>query len=112
MNVPLEKYLSYEQYDEAGNQICDTYFFFQVFNAENVLYVIRMPEYAGQEETIPEEMKVQGAFARDFGKWYFRITEEQYDRISQPYWDAYDTADEKMKEVTYTYEEFMGLPMP
>ncbi len=109
----LDQYFSYYQYDENGTEICNTYFFFNVYNGENILCVARMPEYAGQEgEIVPEEMKTQGAFERSQGKWYFRITEEQFDKLLQPYREAYKASMEKEKEVTYTYEEFMGLSTP
>ena len=70
-----------------------------------------MPEYAGKEkESVPEELKTQGSFELYRGKWYFRINKEQYEELLDLYFGAYETALEKMKEVTYTYDEFMGYP--
>ncbi len=105
------QYFLFYQYDENGNEICNTYFSFRKYNDENFVYLVRMPEYAGKEkESVPEELKTQGSFELYRGKWYFRINKEQYEELLDLYFGAYETALEKMKEVTYTYDEFMGYP--
>lgn len=45
---------------------------------------------------------------RSSGCWFFRVTKEQYDELSEPYWEAYYMSEEKIKGVTYTYEELFG----
>ena len=107
-NNPLMKYYCFYQYDESGKEVCNTYLSLTAISEENIVYLVRMPEYADREgEEVPEEIKSQGSFERYRGKRYFRITEEQYEELLQPHWDAYETAEEKIKEVTYTYEEFL-----
>lgn len=107
-NNPLMKYFCFYQYDESGNEVCNTCLSFEAINTENTIYLVTMPAFADCEgEEVPEEIKSQGAFARHSEEWYFRITEEQYEELLQPHMDAYETAREKIKEVTYTYEEFL-----
>lgn len=109
-NNPLMKYFCFYQYDESGNEVCNTCLSFEAIDTENTIYLVTMPAFADREgEEVPEEIKSQGAFARHSEEWYFRITEEQYEELLQPHMDAYETAREKIKEVTYTYEEFLSV---
>ena len=72
-----------------------TYYFFDVDEAEN-------------KELVTEKMKTQGVYERSCGRWYFRVTEEQYKELMEEYWQAYELAEEKIEGVTYTYEELFG----
>ena len=73
-----------------------------------MVYLVRIPEYADREgEEVPEKIKSQGSFEQNNEKWYFRVTKEQYEELLQLHWDAYEAAEEKIKEVTYTYEKFL-----
>ena len=105
------KYLSFYQLDQDGNEECETFFMVRDFNEEESLCVVMIPKYAEKEREVkvPEEMKVQGIHTRSTEEWYFRVTKEQYDELCQPYWDAYDSAEEEIKEVTYTYEDLFGF---
>lgn len=39
------------------------------------------------------------------GRYYFRITEEQYLELTKDYFETEHTAKENLKRVTYTYDE-------
>ena len=104
-----EKYFQFCQLDENGENECVT-FFFADWKADEELYVVMMPEYVEEEKQIEvtEEMKAQGIYVRSDGQWYFRVQEEQFNEIAENYWDAYELAQEREKEITYTYEELFG----
>lgn len=103
-------WLAFYLLDESGEEACYTFFFGMQKSAESYLAAAMMPEYSEKEKNLKltEAMKSQGIYTRSGGEWYFRITKEQYDELSKPYWEAYDRAEEKKKEVTYTYEELFG----
>ena len=69
--------------------------------------MVMLPKYAdaNKEVDITEEMKMTGVYAQMSEQWFFRITEEQYEELMAPYWEAYFQAQEEIKKVTYTYEE-------
>lgn len=93
---------------KAKKKFAAPLFFFRRLNSENMVYLVRIPEYADREgEEVPEKIKSQGSFEQNNEKWYFRVTKEQYEELLQLHWDAYEAAEEKIKEVTYTYEEFL-----
>lgn len=116
----FRKYLTFYLLDESGKEECETFFFHEQYiyeqdSRQECLAVVMLPEYALHKDAekeknteLTETMKSQGIYTRIDGKWYFRITKEQYDELAKPYWEAYDMAQEKIKEVTYTYDELFG----
>lgn len=106
--------------DENGKEECETFFFreqhiYEQDSEQVSLAVVMLPKYALHKDAekeknteLTETMKSQGIYTRLGGKWYFRITDEQYDELAESYWKAYDIAQEKIKEVTYTYDELFG----
>jgi len=105
-----ERYLAFYLLDESGKEEYYTFFFYRRHSEESYLAIVMLPEYAEKEKNtkLTETMKSQGIYTRFGGEWYFRINEEQYHELAKPYWEAYDMAKEKKKEVTYTYEELFG----
>lgn len=103
-------WLAFYLLDESGEEACYTFFFGMQKSAESYLAAAMMPKYSEKEKNLKltKAMKSQGIYTRSGSEWYFRITKEQYDELSKPYWEAYDRAEEKKKEVTYTYEELFG----
>lgn len=106
----LGKYLVSYFLDESGKEACETFFFYNRYSEDVYLAIVMLPKYAEEEKNteLTETMKSQGIYTRLDGQWYFRITDEQYRELAKPYWEAYDMAQEKIKEVTYTYEELFG----
>ena len=104
------KYLASYFLDESGKEACETFFFYDRYSEDIDLAIVTLPEYAEEEKNteLTETMKSQGIYTRLGSRWFFRINKEQYDELAKPYWEAYDMAKEKIKEVTYTYEELFG----
>ena len=101
------RYLAFYQLDKDGNVECETYGIYRGFNEEESLHAIMLPEYRDEEKKIEvtDIMKEQGFYDSLRGNWYFRVTEEQYEELMAPYWEAYYLAEKEEEEVTYTYEE-------
>ncbi len=74
------------------------------------IYMAMIPWYAEREKEIivTEDMKQQGIFEKKSGQWYFRITEEQFKELEEPYMNAFWTANKKLMEDWMTYEELMN----
>ena len=51
-----------------------------------------------------------GIYARETGKWYFRVTEERFWELVDAFREAYESAGEQEKKVLFTYEELFGQP--
>ena len=106
----LGKYLVSYFLDESGKEACETFFFHNQYSEDVYLAIVMLPKYAEEEKNtkLTETMKSQGIYTCSGSRWFFRINKEQYDELAEPYWEAYDMAKEKKKEVTYTYEELFG----
>lgn len=72
--------------------------------------MIGLPHYNDKNSVIklPDEVKKQAYYAEGHEIYYFRVPEEQYMDLTTDYWNAKVLAREKIKEVTYTYEELFG----
>lgn len=103
LNVPGG--YSFYQLDEQGEEECQTFFFFYPISENVSVCMVMLPEYAGKEAIPTAAMRQQGCYARKEGNWYFRVTEEQFDELMEPYLDAEKQSEEKKEEVTYTYTE-------
>ena len=106
------KYLAFYQLDMAGDLECETFGISNWFSEEESLHVVMLPEYRDEENKIQvtDIMKKQGVFEHSRGRWFFRVTEEQYEELMKPYWEAYYLAEKEIEEVTYSYDElFDGI---
>ena len=86
-----------------------TAFFFSAQGKENAesLYIVMVPEYKDKKNAvaISKKMKEQGIYEKCSGKWYFRLTKEQFEELTRAYFEAEHLAQEKIQEVVYTYKE-------
>lgn len=100
---------AYYQLDQKGEEECYT-FFFQNVQGFNKPCLVMIPEYADDSKKveIPKEMKSEGVYTRTGGHWYFRVTQEQYEELLNKYIEAYQLAEEKRQDVTYSYEELFS----
>ena len=105
----LEKYFSYCQLDGNGEDKRIT-LFYAAGSSEGNIYVVMLPKYEEKEKkvVVTDDMKEQGMFVRSDRQWYFRVTEEQYEELTETYWEADFQAQEELEEVTYTYDELFG----
>ena len=74
-------------------------------------YLVSFPLYANQDKQIELESKVknQGYYDESRGLFFFHVTEEQYNELTNPFFGAYSELDMKREQVTYTYEELFQI---
>ena len=106
----LGNHNSYVLLDENADIECSIYFFHEYESRKDDLYMVTLPDYAdkGREVEVTQEMKAQGAYIRSFEQWFFRVTEEQYDELTDPYYEAYRKGHHEREEVQYSYVELFG----
>lgn len=104
------KYLAFDQLDVNGDVEFETFGISNWYSDEISLHMIMVPDYREEEKKIEvtELMKEQGILERSTGRWFFRVTEEQYEELMEPFWDAYDLAEKECEEVAYSHEELFG----
>lgn len=104
------KYITFYQLNANGEVECETFGTSNWKNDEVSKHTVMLPQYEDKEKEVPvtDEMKAHGIFERSTGRWFFRVTEAQYDELMEPYWEAYDLAEQEIEKVTYTYEELFG----
>lgn len=75
------------------------------YESDSVNYLVTIPQYNGTETEIPDKIKEQGYYSQLDEQYFWVVTEEQFNELTTEYFDAYELAKEKRKEVTYTYNE-------
>lgn len=73
-----------------------------------IAYMVTLPFYENKEIEITMDMKKQAYFDEEVGRYYFNVTEEQYDELTKNYFLASDLSEEELEKVTYTYEELFS----
>lgn len=73
-------------------------------------YFVSLPEYEEEDRQIEitDEMKQYGYVYYYTGTYYFRVTEEQYNELTEEFYQAKQLAEREIEKVTYTYEELFG----
>ena len=77
------------------------------WSVDETYRMISFPRYADQRLEVSltdEELKRQGMYTYADNRWWFRVTEEQYQELFQNYHEI-EQEYWRLKEVEYTYEE-------
>ena len=64
-------------------------------------YLVSLPEYI----PLRDDMKEQGFYDKTDERYFFRVTEEQFEELTKDYYDARKAMHAALDEVTYTYTE-------
>lgn len=75
------------------------------------IFFITFPHYYDQldkEKELSDEIRKQGIFNEHQKLYYFRVTEKQYNELSENYEKSVKLSMEKIKTITYTYEELFN----
>lgn len=101
--------------DGEGKEEYAAYFFSKGIRNEETdeledICMIGLPHYINknEENNLPEDIKKQAYFDESHEIYYFRVSEEQYNDLSNGYWNAANLAKENIKDVTYNYYELFG----
>lgn len=80
------------------------------FTNGRLIYLVTSPWYQEQYNNtfMSETMKSQGYYTKWEEKFYFRVTEEQFEELAQNFIQAEKDAKENIVEVSYTYAELFG----
>ncbi len=100
----LEKFGLYPK-DEMTVEFMNEFF----YSDGNSNYLVSFPVYADQDKKIELDSKVkrQGYYDESRELFFFHVTEEQYNELTNSFFEAYSELDIKRREVTYTYEELI-----
>lgn len=113
--IGLASCLTYIFYklDKNGNEECTAVFATQAYFDEETddfkeVYLIMLPQYSEKDKQIElsGSIKEQGYCYED--DYYFRVTKEQYEELTNDFFEASNTADEEIKKITYTYDEMIN----
>lgn len=99
--------------DKEGNEECIVYFFLKPIynnktNQTDIVGMVALPQYSAYSENIMIKLTNQAYFANSHKTYYYRVTEEQYDILTEGYYKARLLASENIKDVTFTYNELFG----
>lgn len=96
--------------NEEGELLMGVFFLVEYWNEENILYLLTIPQYTEEKRQIDitKEMKEQAYFSEEDQLYMFRVTEEQFNELAGNFFEAGELAEEKIKEVSYTYDELFG----
>ncbi len=70
-------------------------------------YLVSFPVYTDQNKRIElgNEIKRQGYYDESRELFFFHVTKEQYNELTNSFFDEYSKLDMKQEQVTYTYKE-------
>lgn len=104
------KFFSFYLLNEEWEEECETFFFKEPVSEEINICIVMLPWYKDDAERIvvSDHMNECAIYARSEERWYFRVTEQQYNELTNAYKESYHAAIEGIKEVTYNYEELFG----
>ena len=104
-----EIYYGFYEQDERGEKEREVTFYsiYETKTGELVeVYMVEMPYYFEKEI---EEDRVEMPYGTSNRRSkYYRVTKEQYEELTNDYFQALEEAKENLKQVTYTYEELFG----
>lgn len=97
----------YYQLDGEGEVEYSAYLYYLPLNMTEQICLVMLPAYADPSlnEDVTGEMKQCGIYAKKTGKWYFRVTEEQFGELDEAFREAYESTKEREQTVLYTYKE-------
>lgn len=90
--------------DENGKEVCRVMFFERDSNGEMV-YMAALPSFADEETVLSRRMRKYACYSEGFQVYYFRVTEDQYDALTERYYEAVEESNICRDEVTFTYDE-------
>lgn len=105
------KYAFY-QLDQNGDTECTVMFYIeerykQESNETETVYMLTLPEFSnGREGSIPENVKKQSAQKDSHS--YYRVTEEQWNELTENFFEEKEASKEKIIEVRFTYDELFS----
>lgn len=100
----------YYELDRNGEAEYSAYLYYLPLNLFEQICLAMLPAHTDPSlnEEVMEEVKQCGIYARETGKWYFRVTEEQFWALADAFEEALESAREQEKKVLFTYEELFG----
>lgn len=100
----------YYELDRNGEAEYSAYLYYLPLNLFEQICLVMLPAHTDPSlnEEVMEEVKQCGIYARETGKWYFRVTEEQFWALADAFEEALESAREQEKNVLFTYEELFG----
>ncbi len=105
----------YYEFDPNGELLRMTGFMEKEFlNKETqtgeTAHIVSMPYYEGNIDSEEKRrmMHEQAYYVKDTGFYYFRVTQDQYDRLTEAYFRAEMEATHNIKKVRYTYDEVIS----
>ena len=97
----------FKQLDKEGKMEYEVCAFTTFWSVDETYRMVSFPRYADQRLEVKltdEELKRQGMYTYLDNRWWFRVTEEQYQELFQNYHEI-EQAYWRLKEVEYTYKE-------
>ncbi|RKJ30132.1 hypothetical protein D7X25_37475, partial [bacterium 1XD42-8] len=100
----------YYELDEEGNRLFGVLFhcLYKTETGELVrVYMVDLPEYSDEDKNqkIRESIEEIPYIKSNIRGKLYRVTKEQYEELTNDYFEAIEMEKEKLKQVTYTYEE-------
>lgn len=104
-------YFDFYQVDENVEPVFRTAFAWEGFHTNgNVVYMIVLPQYIDSAKRDPriEQMEEKAFYDKGTGRYYLRVTEEQYGELFEYYLYAEKKASEELKKLKKNYWELFG----
>jgi hypothetical protein len=104
----------YKLYEDGKTEYDVSFYSKPYFNRKTedgeIIFAVSVPMFTGETQNIEltDEMKSSAYFDKYQERYYFRLTEEQYEELTYDYFESYKMSTDMIKEVSFSYREFTG----
>lgn len=94
--------------DQEGKEECTIRFYIRSYKGGEA-YCVALPKYTMNNEQvkITKEMEQQCYYDSSGKYYYFRVTEDQYNELTENFYQALVLSQEELEEVTFSYQELI-----
>lgn len=94
--------------DQDGKEECTIRFYMRSYK-DGEAYCVALPKYTvdGEQIRITKEMEQQCYYDSSGKYYYFRVTEDQYNELTENFYQALALSQEELEKVTFTYQELI-----
>ncbi len=96
--------------DENAELAMGVFFLIFPYSEDATSHLITVPTYYDESKQIhlTTEMKEQAYFCEDSQLYMFNVTEEQFNELTEDFFEAGEQSEEKIKEVCYSYDDLFN----
>lgn len=101
---------AYWYLDKEGVEICSVRFYLEGYHnketkLDDTAYMVSLPQFTNVKLELTKDMEGQAILDKQQNIYYFRVTEQQWNELTEDFFEARRLAETNIEEVTFSYQE-------